>query len=232
MGSEDLFCKDILLMLHLSPLQSRVIGVMLEKESTTPDQYPLSLNSLTTGCNQKSNREPVMSLTEHEIQEVVDELVKAGLILLEHQSSSRVAKYIHRFCNTEFGDLKFTAQQRALICVLLLRGPQTPGELRTRTNRLAEFCDVNEVEQTLAQLQNYHGQVLVQKLPREPGKRESRYIHLFTPLEEHALTESVSAETSELAESQSMQGRVDALERQVASLTQQLVDLSKLLNKE
>ena len=167
-------------MISLSTEQCRVIGVMLEKETTTPEQYPLSLNGLLVGCNQKSNREPVMSLTESDVQDTVDELVKVNQLMVDHKASSRVNKYFHRFCNTEFGNLQFTPQQRAVICVLLLRGAQTPGELRTRTNRLAEFGDVREVENALEQLQDLNGQVLVKKLAREPGKRESRYVHLFT----------------------------------------------------
>ena len=131
-------------MISLSPEQCRVIGVMLEKETTTPDQYPLSLNAITTGCNQKSNREPVMALAETEVQNIVDELEQSNQLMVDHKASGRVNKYFHRFCNTEFGSLQFSAQQRAIMCVLLLRGPQTPGELRTRTNRLADFADVSE----------------------------------------------------------------------------------------
>ena len=136
-------------MITLSAQQCRVIGVMLEKETTTPEQYPLSVNAITAGCNQKSNREPVMSLSENDWQNTVDELVQMNQLMVDQKASSRVNKYFHRFCNTEFGNLQFTAQQRAIICVLFLRGPQTPGELRTRTNRLADFADVNEVEVVL-----------------------------------------------------------------------------------
>ncbi|MCW8833360.1 MAG: YceH family protein, partial [Colwellia sp.] len=174
-------------MITLSAEQCRIIGVMLEKETTTPEQYPMSLNGLLTGCNQKSNREPVLSLTENEVQNLVDELVQMNQLMVDHKASSRVNKYFHRFCNTEFGSLQFTPQQRAIICVLLLRGPQTPGELRTRTNRLADFTDVSEVETTLNELQDIKGQILVKKLEREPGKRESRYVHLFSDIEESSL---------------------------------------------
>ncbi|MFT2092368.1 DUF480 domain-containing protein [Paraglaciecola sp. 2405UD69-4] len=165
--------------MQLSPLQARVIGVLLEKEITTPDQYPLSLNALTLGCNQKSNREPVMQLTESEVQNTLDELRDKKLIFEHTSSGSRVTKYKHRFCNTEFSDLKFSRQQLAIICVMLLRGPQTPGELRTRTNRLAEFANVDEVETALGSLHNLNDLQLITKLEREPGKRESRYGHLF-----------------------------------------------------
>lgn len=218
-------------MITLSAEQCRVIGVMLEKETTTPEQYPLSINGITTGCNQKSNREPVMALEEGDVQSIVDDLVKMNQLMIDHKASGRVNKYFHRFCDTEFGDLKFTPQQRAIISVLLLRGPQTPGELRTRTNRLADFADVSEVESALKQLQDLNNQVLVKKLEREPGKRESRYVHLFTYLDEGngvefnkgQLDSTPSESRNELAQ------RVTELEQQVASLTEQITCLTELV---
>ncbi len=219
-------------MIELSAQQCRVIGVMLEKETTTPEQYPLSLNGLTNGCNQKSNREPVLSLSEADVQNLLDELVQMKQIIIDSHASSRVNKYYHRFCNTQFGDLQFTAQQRAIICVLLLRGPQTPGELRTRTNRLADFTDVKEVETALNQLQDLNGKVLVKKLAREPGKRESRYVHLFSPLDDIAITEAENSFQAEKipSESQSaLSSRVTLLEQQVSALTEQVARLTQLL---
>lgn len=159
----------------LSLNETRVIGCLLEKESTTPDQYPLSLNSLTNACNQKSNREPVLNLAESEVKETLDSLLKERLV--SEDTGARVSKYRHRFCNTEFGSLQLTDQERSIVCVLFLRGTQTPGELRGRTVRLAEFADVREVE---AVLQQMVGRGLVVQLPREVGKRESRYAHLFS----------------------------------------------------
>ena len=218
-------------MITLTSEQCRIIGVMLEKETTTPDQYPLSLNGITTGCNQKSNREPVMSLSELDVQNSVDELVKLNQLMIDHKASGRVSKYFHRFCNTEFGNLKFTPQQRAIICVLLLRGPQTPGELRTRTNRLADFADVSEVETALNQLQDLNNQILVRKLEREPGKRESRYVHLFSDIDESYLAEFNDAQTDVIPSESNVQlaQRVTALEQQVASLTEQITCLTDLL---
>ena len=221
-------------MITLSPEQCRVIGVMLEKETTTPEQYPLSLNGITTACNQKSNREPVMSLSESDVQNVVDELEKMNQLMVDAKASTRVNKYFHRFCDTEFGSLKFTPQQRAIICVLLLRGPQTPGELRTRTNRLADFSDVNEVELALTELQSLNGLILVQKLDREPGKRESRYIHLLSEIDETSLSQIASAQPSTsianktqndippVENQSSLAQRVTELEEKVALLTEQL----------
>lgn len=216
-------------MITLSAEQCRIIGVMLEKETTTPEQYPLSINGITTGCNQKSNREPVMSLSEADVQNSVDELVKMNQLMIDHKASGRVSKYFHRFCNTEFGNLKFTPQQRAIICVLLLRGPQTPGELRTRTNRLADFTDVSEVETALNQLQNLNNQILVKKLEREPGKRESRYVHLFSDLDESYVAQYEDTEIVVKPADNQLVQRVTELEQQVASLTEQLACLTELL---
>jgi uncharacterized protein YceH (UPF0502 family) len=225
-------------MISLSPEQCRIIGVMLEKETTTPEQYPLSLNGITTACNQKSNREPVMSLSEDHVQNVVDELVKMNQLMVDHKASGRVNKYFHRFCDTEFGSLQFTPQQRAIICVLFLRGPQTPGELRTRTNRLADFADVSEVESTLNQLQDLHGQILVKKLAREPGKRESRYVHLLSDTDEVGIVENNTIETqinhsnNTTTENQvDLLLRVTELEQKITELTSQIAHLSERLEK-
>ena len=218
-------------MITLSTEQCRIIGVMLEKETTTPEQYPLSVNGITTGCNQKSNREPVMSLSDSDVQNSVDELAKMNQLMVDHKASGRVSKYFHLFCDTEFGSLKFTPQQRAIICVLLLRGPQTPGELRTRTNRLADFADVSEVEVALEQLQNLNSQPLVKKLAREPGKRESRYVHLFSDIDESYVAEPKSTQT-DVTPSESdnkLAERVTELEQQVISLTEQVTCLTELL---
>ncbi|PKH88259.1 YceH family protein [Colwellia sp. Bg11-28] len=219
-------------MITLSAEQCRIIGVMLEKETTTPEQYPLSLNGITTGCNQKSNRDPVMSLSESDVQNLVDELVQMNQLMVDQKASTRVNKYFHRFCDTEFGNLKFTPQQRAVICVLFLRGPQTPGELRTRTNRLADFADVSEVDNTLTQLQDLNGLTLVRKLEREPGKRESRYVHLLSDVDESSFTQAVTTQTEVVPseEQTSLTQRVTELEQQVASLTEQINCITELLN--
>lgn len=220
-------------MITLSAEQCRIIGVMLEKETTTPEQYPLSINGITTACNQKSNREPVMSLSEADVQNSVDELVKMNLLMIDHKASGRVSKYFHRFCDTEFGNLKFTAQQRAIICLLLLRGPQTPGELRTRSSRLADFADVNEVESALNQLQELNNLTLVKKLEREPGKRESRYVQLFSDLKYSNLAETeisnVQVQVSPSGDDTQLAQRVTALEQQVTALTEQIACLAELL---
>ncbi|KPH89333.1 hypothetical protein AMS57_17585 [Pseudoalteromonas undina] len=163
--------------MQLSVEQQRVIGCLLEKQTTTPEHYPLSLNALTNACNQKSNRAPLLELSQQQVQATIAELIDLRLVTEDEGLSGRVSKYDHRFCNTQFSHLQFNAQQRAIICLLLLRGAQTPGELKTRCARLADFTNVDDVETSLEQLiENSH----VKKLPREPGKRDSRYIHLFT----------------------------------------------------
>jgi uncharacterized protein len=167
--------------IELSAIEARIIGCLIEKEVTTPDQYPLSLNSLTNACNQKSNREPVLQLEERAVQEAVDGLMKKHLVSDKSAGyGGRVTKYKHRFCNTEFGSLKFTPQELGVLCVMLLRGPQTPGELRGRTQRLCEFADMAQVQATLDTLMTREDGPFVARLPRSPGERESRYGHLFS----------------------------------------------------
>ena len=225
------------MLIQLTPIQARLIGVLLEKEVTTPDQYPLSLNGLTLGCNQKSNREPVMNLSESDVQNILDELKDKKLILEHTGTGSRVVKYKHRFCNTEFSDLKFSRQQLAIVCVMLLRGPQTPGELRTRTNRLADFENVDEIEATLNKLHDLNDQQLVLKLDREPGKRDARYAHLFSgkdglqvatqgPMNTGAVTTSSQDQTS--IHPQTLE-RITQLEQQVLELTSQLAELKEVV---
>ncbi|QPR89793.1 YceH family protein [Aeromonas hydrophila] len=210
--------------LVLGPLEARVIGCLIEKEICTPDQYPLSLNALVNACNQKSNREPVLELSELDIRAVVDELIRKRLVVNTAGFNARVPRYQHRFCNTEFGELKFTAQELGIICELLLRGPQTPGELRSRTNRLCSFDDVIQVDAVLAKLAEQGPYVV--KLPREPGKRESRYAHLFSgEVDLQALAEAAPASSyaSPAAD------RLTALEEEVERLKAQLQLLAERL---
>jgi len=165
---------------ELSPLEARVIGCLIEKQIATPDQYPLSLNALTLACNQKTNRHPVYSLEDSEVQSALDGLMRRHLVLERSGFGSRVPKYQHLFCNTEFGSLQFSPQATAVVCELLLRGPQTPGELRSHAGRLAPFSDVKEVEEVLEDLMTRPDGPFVVRLQRDPGKRESRYAQRFT----------------------------------------------------
>jgi uncharacterized protein YceH (UPF0502 family) len=165
--------------IELSALEARIVGCLIEKQITTPEQYPMSLNALTNACNQKSNRDPVLQLPETEVQALIDGLSRKHLLLERSGFGSRVPKYQQRFCNTEFSVLQFSEQERAIVCELLLRGPQTPGELRSRAARMASFADAGEVEAALEALANRESGPLVRRLAREPGRRESRYAHLF-----------------------------------------------------
>jgi len=183
--------------IELTPSEARVIGCLIEKEITTPAQYPLSLVALKTACNQKSNREPVMQLGDTEMQQVVDGLIKKHLVSDRGGFGSRVTKYQHRFANVGFGSLEFSAQEMGVICLLLLRGPQTPGELRSRSNRLSRFDDVGETEAVLQGLAERKDGPFVVQLARQPGRREARYAHLFgDPDSEFAATVTTEASTS------------------------------------
>jgi uncharacterized protein YceH (UPF0502 family) len=214
---------------QLSPHEARVIGSLIEKQITTPEQYPLSLNALVLACNQKSNRDPVLELTVQAVQELIDALSRKHLVIEKSGFGSRVPKYQQRFCNTEFSALQFTAQERAILCELLLRGPQTPGELRSRASRMAPFSDVTEVEAALEHLAQEPAGPRVVQLPREPGRRDSRYAHLFSG-EVHAVPSATgasarSAEPSLEQAPGSLSERVSALEHLVRELRAELATL-------
>jgi uncharacterized protein YceH (UPF0502 family) len=206
--------------IEFSPNEARVIGCLIEKEITTPDQYPLSLNALTNACNQKTNRDPVLELSESVVQQAVDSLMKKYMVSDKSAGyGGRVTKYKHRFCNTEFGSLKFSKQELGIICVLLLRGPQTPGELRARTNRLCEFADTEQVESTLKNLMSREDGPFIARLPRAAGARESRYAHLFSGIIE-SVDEPAAAEESAAA-APGLSQRVSELEESVRQLRAQ-----------
>ena len=165
--------------IELTALEARAIGCLIEKQITTPDQYPLSLNALVNACNQKSNRDPVLDLDERAVQQVVDALMRKHMVIERAAYGSRVPKYQHVFCNTEFGSLKFTPLETAIICELLVRGPQTPGELRTRASRMSEVSDVSQLEAALQNLMTRPDGPFVARLARQAGRRDSRYAQLF-----------------------------------------------------
>src|SRR6185437_13663869 len=154
--------------IELTPHEARVIGCLIEKQITTPDQYPLSLNALVNACNQKSNRDPPMSVDEPTIQNTLDHLIRKHLVVERSGFGSRVPKYQHRLCNTEFGPLKFTPRELAIVCELLVRGAQTPGELRTRAARMASFSEIGQVEAALESLSRRADGPFIVRLPREP----------------------------------------------------------------
>ncbi|MGX9463311.1 YceH family protein [Shewanella sp. A14] len=217
--------------MELTQLEARVIGCLLEKELTTPDQYPLSLNSLTLACNQKSSRYPVMSLTEPQVQTVLEELAKKRLISEQSGFGSRVVKYKHRFCNTEFSELQLNSAEVAVICVLLLRGPQTPGELKTRTNRLHEFNDTSQVETVLLTLTQREKPLVVQ-LAREANKRDCRFLECFSGNVDDYQVNSIDAIEVSNHTNQALQQdtRITELEQRVVLLEQKLAQLEPLLH--
>jgi uncharacterized protein len=211
----------------LTLYQLRVIGSLIEKSLTTPDQYPLSLNALTNSCNQKSNREPVLELAESTVQTTVAELVELGLVTEVSGFGSRVVKLQHRFCNTEFSEYRFSAQELGILCVMFLRGPQTPGELRSRTNRLCEFKDVQEVEIILHRMLTRATGPLIQRI-NQPGKRESRYQHLFGT--DDLDTNEVSVSTRTEGVSPSLSARLADLEEQVQTMRAEIDSLKQILD--
>ena len=216
--------------IELTLQEARVLGCLLEKEATTPENYPLSINALTNACNQKSNRDPVLNLSETEVQQVVDSLVKKHFVSDRSGYGGRVTKYKHVFCNTEFGPLKFTDIERAIICELLVRGPQSPGELRTRCNRMTAVADVGEVEAALQALGAHVSGPFVVRLPRVAGTRDARYTHLLSgdvqgaPADEPAdAPEPAAVPRSGLTERvQSLEAQVETLQREIAEIRQHL----------
>jgi uncharacterized protein YceH (UPF0502 family) len=166
----------------LNSMEVRVLGSLIEKELATPEYYPLSLNALTNACNQKSNREPVVSYSEQTVQSVVDGLVQKGLIF--KSEVGRVPKYEERITRKH----NFITRESAVLCILLLRGPQTIGEIRGRTARLCTFESLEEVHETLNRLEEWH---IVRQLPRQLGQKESRFIHLLAAEPEMTAKETV-----------------------------------------
>ncbi|MDH3326663.1 MAG: YceH family protein [Gammaproteobacteria bacterium] len=165
--------------LNLNLSQLRVLGCLIEKQLTTPEYYPLTLSSLTNACNQKSNREPVMSLSESDVLDAIKVLEGKYLVREKQLPGSRVAKYEHKLTGTLTDQFGFKDSEIAVLSILFLRGPQTPGEIRTRTQRACDFADIHAVDQVLNNLTDKNGTQYVKALSRQPGKREIRYCHLF-----------------------------------------------------
>ena len=216
----------------LNAEEIRVLGSLLEKAAITPDQYPLTLNALINACNQKSSRRPVMTLEAGTVQRAVRSLQAKHIVTVEENFRKQTEKYSHRFCNTPFSDYQFDDAQYAAVCVLLLRGPRTPGEIRANSGRLHTFADNDAVVETLQTLLDYAGGPLVAILPRTPGRRDVEYVHLFgegTPAEDasepQARTEvrqvaPPRSESNELAARvERLEAEVQALKRLVSSLT-------------
>ncbi len=200
----------------LSDAEVRVLGCLMEKERATPDYYPLTLNGLINACNQKSNRDPVVSYDEDTVVSALDSLIAQKLV--RQSNVSRVAKYEHIFSK----GLNLVGREEAILAILLLRGPQTVGEIRGRTERLYSFTDLEEVQATINSLDESG---LVTKLPRQPGRKESRYDHLLSGERKEA---AVDLEFQTATPTPSREnGRIAELEEQVARLDQELVDLRR-----
>ncbi|HWH48500.1 MAG TPA: DUF480 domain-containing protein [Burkholderiales bacterium] len=197
----------------LSPLEIRVLGVLMEKQFTTPDYYPLSLNALVAGCNQKSSRDPVMTLDEAEIQGALDALKERKLVTNSWGASRRVVRYSHNFPQVVGTDPGTTA----LLATLMLRGPQTPGELRIACERMYRFADLSSVEAYLEEMAGRTSGPLVVKLPKQPGAREHRWVHLFGG-PATAATVSSATGASPVAAADGFDAEVRRLREEVAEL--------------
>ena len=212
--------------IQLTANEARVIGCLMEKSVITPEQYPLSLNALVNACNQKSSREPVVSLDPGVVERAVKDLIAKQLVMTQ-EFGSRVEKYQQRFCNTHFAEIKFSPAEFAVVCLLLLRGPQTPGELKAHSGRLHEFVDASEAEAALESLMTRSDGPFVARLPREPRRKDHAYAHLFGGAVESAPKEARAVDSAEaptprpsaLAE---LEARVAKLEQELAALKQTL----------
>ena len=205
----------------LTPIEIRVLGSLIEKQITTPEYYPLTLNALTAACNQKNNRNPVTSFSESDIEEALYTLREKNLAYVFHGSTSRVPKYKHVAPEV----IHLSPPEVAAMCVLMLSGAQTVGEIRTRGSRLYDFSGLEEVEETLRALAAREDEPLVVKLPRQAGQKDARFVHLLAgPPDIEAFSESAPAERSSRRATDN--DRVAALEHQVEALLEQVAALS------
>ena len=214
-------------MTKLDEVEVRVLGALLEKEITTPEYYPLSLNALINACNQKSNRDPVMDLDESAVRSALESLNEKNLVGQASSADSRVPKYIHHLQEV----FNFDRRESAVLCVLLLRGPQTPGELRGRTERMYRFDDLSVVESALHRLMEREPP-LVMKLARQPGTKESRYAHLLSgePEEWSAPAEAEPGAFTAGHDDERitrLETELESLRKEVADLRQELRDFRK-----
>lgn len=211
------------LRLDLTDVEARVLGALIEKDITTPDYYPLSLNALINACNQKNNREPVMNIDEDAVRQALASLQEKRLAGPAGGADSRVTKYEHRLQEV----FNFDRRETAVICVLLLRGPQTPGELRGRTERMYRFDALEDVQSAIQKLMERQPP-LARILPRQPGTKESRYMHLFSG---DTAPEHVPAIASLPSRSPGDHDgeRISSLENQIASLRNEVAELRREL---
>lgn len=207
----------------LSPLETRVVGVLVEKQLTTPDYYPLTLNALVAGCNQKSNRNPVMNAGEEEVQMALDGLKRQTLVIDSYGASGRVMRYAHNLSKV----INVGQQMTALMAALMLRGPQTPGELRTGCDRMYRFADISSVEAFLEDMAARSAGALVAKLPKQPGSREHRWAQLLSGAPDIDNTDHVPIEQGNGVTT----GEVAALKANVAQLQDEVAELRSLVEQ-
>ncbi|HZQ20890.1 MAG TPA: YceH family protein [Terriglobales bacterium] len=210
--------------LQLNQVEGRVLGALIEKDITTPDYYPLSLNALVNACNQKNNRDPVMTLDENAVREALSSLQEKRMAGPAGGADSRVTKYEHRLQEV----FNFDRRETAVVCVLLLRGPQTPGELRGRAERMYRFETLDDVQSGLQKLIDREPP-LVRMLPRQPGTKESRYTHLFSGNYTPETITAAEAPSSELSRS-SHEQRMAELESALSALKSEVEDLRRQLS--
>jgi uncharacterized protein YceH (UPF0502 family) len=208
--------------MNLSEIETRVLGALVEKQLTTPEYYPLTLNALTAACNQKNNRYPVTAYNENDVAQAIETLREKNLVYIFYGSTSRVPKYKHVVPEV----LHLTPPETAIMCVLMLRGPQTPGELRGNASRLYDFSGLDEVEQTLAGLITHEPEPLVARLSRQAGQKEVRFAHLLSGPPVEAPIEPLLPATP-IPGRQTLEQKVDALAAEVEKLRLQFEEFKK-----
>jgi uncharacterized protein YceH (UPF0502 family) len=210
--------------IRLDEQELRILGCLIEKEMTTPEYYPLSLNSLTNACNQKSNRNPVVSYSEVDVQHGLERLQEKNLARETYSSGSRVAKYLH----TLLDSFDLSKQELAVLCELMLRGPQTAGELRSRSERMAPFESLEKVDEILRGLLE-HDPALVIQLPREAGRKERRYMHLLSVKENTVASEPVQSENFHAVSS--ADGKLVRMEEEIIKLREEVEALKQAFSE-
>ena len=232
---EKLLEIDEIMNIQFTAEEARVIACLLEKSITTPDQYPLTLNALTNACNQKSSRDPVMTMQTGDVQRTARKLKEKHFLSIEEGFKNSTEKYTQRFCNTLLGEIQFKPPEYAIICLLMLRGAQTPGELRSRSARLFSFDDNQHVVDSLKVLMEREGGPIVARLPRKSGRMDHEYAHLFfgeiESMPEEAAVIQRTPGINRDQQIQKLELRVAALENALSKLAEQLgetVDLDCL----
>jgi len=211
--------------LDLTQHQIRVLGCLIEKQLTTPDYYPLTLSALTNACNQKSSRDPVMNLSESEVLDAIQGLIDLNLAREQQMAGARVLKYAHKLSGTLTKQFDMSQNELGVLAVLFVRGPQTVGEIRTRTNRMCEFSSLADVESVLDKLATKSGGPYVAPLAREPGRREIRYQHLFGDSSVEVSDVNVEVEEAKPASN----NELDELRKDIAELREELNELKEIV---